>query len=94
MSDPIHHEPVALNSTAVRTMVAIVEGASGSRVILLVQRKHLLKLEPDLIILSPHFSVAAPPAPLDYSGLLVTFPALVVVPYAHDHFGLVFVLSF
>ncbi len=86
-SNPIYHEPVTLNGPALSTMVAIVVRLGGFRIILLVGWKRLLQLESDLIILGPHLSFSVPPAPIDYSGLLMTFPALVVVPYAYDNFG-------
>jgi hypothetical protein len=47
----------------------------------------LLQLQSDLIILRPHLSVSASPAPLNHSSLLVTFPAFVFVPHACDNFG-------
>src|SRR6266567_5197621 len=92
-SNPIYHEPVTLNGPALSTMVAIVVRLGGFRIILLVGWKRLLQLESDLIILGPHLSFSVPPAPIDHSGLFVTFPAFVVVPYTYNNFGSVWPLS-
>src|SRR6266581_8532216 len=91
-SNPIYHEPVTLNGPALSTMVAIVVRLGGFRIILLVGWKRLLQLESDLIILGPHLSFSVPPAPIDHSGLLLTFPAFVVIPYAYYDFGSVWAL--
>ena len=78
--NPFRYEPVSLNGPAGAAMVAIVVCIRRARVILLVRWNYLLQLLSDKIILGPHFSFAASPAPIDHSGLLVTFPAFVVVP--------------
>jgi hypothetical protein len=74
-------------------MVAVVVCIGSSSVILLEERKLLLKLQSYLIILGPHFSFPTPPAPIDHLGLLVTFPAFVVVPHTNDNLGFFSALS-
>jgi hypothetical protein len=91
LSNPVTHEPVALNGPAATTVVAIVVSVSSSCVIFPVVWKRLLQPLSNSVILGPHFPFAALPAPLNHWGLLVTLPAR-IFPYTNHNFG--FVWSF
>src|SRR2546422_2525944 len=85
MENPIKDEPIALQASALRTVIRIVVGVSCASVRLLIERVPRLNLQSNSVVLQPEFPVSIRIVQIYDLHRLVTSPALISFPKIHNH---------